>query len=300
MRRADAVRYRREGFSGQRLVVLPPAVVEMSRHHPLLAGLTPTDAGFFAQPKGHRVERSHGAAGHVLIVCLTGRGWFSTGKERRPRSVIAGDVLLLPANVMHGYGADDTKPWSIEWAHFVGSESPGWRAALGLSASDAIMSVGAWQVSEIRLGLVHAALERGHGLVDLLAAAAALRTSLSELVRRRSVGGAGETAQVAVARSIEHLRNRLDRPIQLAELAAEAGLSVSHYSMLFRTQTGFSPISYFLRMRIQRAAQLLDTTDLRIEDVSAKLGYADAFYFSRQFRRFMGSSPRGYRGIGKG
>jgi AraC-like DNA-binding protein len=300
MKPGKPIRYHPEGFSGQRLVVLPPAVVEEARRHPLLRGLLPTAAGFFAKARGHLVEREQGAPEHVLIVCLAGEGWYRLGKGRATWPVTAGDVLLLPPAISHAYGAGDATPWTIEWAHFAGEEVRAWRAALGLAENDGLVSVGAGQAGEIRLGRVHPLLEAGYGLPDLLAATAALRASMAELLRRRSVAGSAEPARIAVARSIERMRDRLDHPVQLAEIAAEAGLSVSHYSTLFRVQTGFSPIDYFLRMRMQQAAQLLDTTDMRVEEIGASLGYADPYYFSRQFRRFMRRSPRAYRAVRKG
>ena len=300
MKPDTVIRYRREGFSGQRLVVLPPAVVEEARRHPLLAGLLPTAAGFFARPLGHFVERSDGAPEHVLIVCLAGDGWFQLGEGAGVRPVSAGDVLLLPPDVSHAYGAGDEMPWTIEWAHFAGEEVQAWRAALGLAANDGLVGVGARQAGEIRLGRVHPLLEKGYGLPDLLAAAAALRASLAELLRHRSVAGSAEPARIAVARSIERMRERLDQPVQLAEIAAEAGLSVSHYSTLFRAQTGFSPIDYFLRMRMQQAAQLLDTTDLSVKAIAMQLGYEDPLYFSRLFRAVNEHSPIDYRKLRKG
>jgi len=169
-----------------------------------------------------------------------------------------------------------------------------------LEANEGLLSVGEGQAGEIRLGHVHPLLERGYGLPNLLAASAALRVSLAELLRRRSVAGSAEPARIAVAHSIERMRERLDQPMQLTEIAAEAGLSVSHYSTLFRAQTGFSPIDYFLRMRMQRAAQLLDTTEMRVSEIAASLGYDDPYYFSRQFRHFMRRSPRAYRAVRKG
>jgi AraC-like DNA-binding protein len=300
MASARRPRYRKEGFLGQRLVVLPPSVIEAGLRHPLLSGLLPTDAGFFPKARGHRVERPDGVTSHVLILCLAGKGWFRLGRDPRVRPVAEGDALLLPASTPHAYGAGDGAPWSIEWAHFAGREAPAWRTALGLASQDALVSVGAGQAAEIRLGRVHPHLERGHGLPDLLAAAAALRFSLAELVRRRSISGSGASARHAVARSIERMRDRLDQPPQLAEIAAESGLSVSHYSTLFRQQTGLSPIDYFLRIRLQRAALLLDTTDMRVQEIGASLGYDDAYYFSRQFKRFMSRSPRAYRAVRKG
>jgi len=298
MKSGSTIHYRAEGFSGQRLVVLPPAAVEIARRHPLLTGLLPTAAGFFGKARWHLVEREHGAPEHVLIVCLAGEGWFRFGKGIRP--VAAGEVLWLPPNVPHAYGAGEETPWSIEWAHFAGGEAAAWRTALGLEANEGLLSVGERQAGEIRLGHVHPLLEKGYGLPNLLAASASLRVSLAELLRRRSVNGSAEPARIAVAHSIERMRERLDQPMQLAEMAAEAGLSVSHYSTLFRAQTGFSPIDYFLRMRMQHAAQLLDTTEMRVAEIAASLGYDDPYYFSRRFRHFMRRSPRAYRAVRKG
>jgi YesN/AraC family two-component response regulator len=53
-------------------------------------------------------------------------------------------------------------------------------------------------------------------------------------------------------------------------------------------------------MKVQHACGLLDTSDLRIEEIAALIGYEDPFYFSRLFRRIMAKSPRDYRGAAKG
>ncbi len=88
--------------------------------------------------------------------------------------------------------------------------------------------------------------------------------------------------------------------MSLAELAAQAGMSVSHYSMLFRALTGYAPIDFLLRRRMQQGARLLDTTPLRVDEIAMRVGYTDAYYFSRLFKRFVGHSPRAYRAIKKG
>jgi transcriptional regulator GlxA family with amidase domain len=87
---------------------------------------------------------------------------------------------------------------------------------------------------------------------------------------------------------------------RLDELATAAGLSVAHYSMLFRRHTGFSPIDFLIRLRVRRACRLLDTTSLPIGEVGERAGYLDPYYFARCFRRVMGCSPRGYRKMTKG
>ena len=88
--------------------------------------------------------------------------------------------------------------------------------------------------------------------------------------------------------------------MSVGELAAMADLSVSHFCAFFKRVTGFAPIDYWLHMRVQRACELLDTTDQPIKRIAGEMGFSDALYFSRVFRQVHGLSPRAYRSIAKG
>lgn len=79
-----------------------------------------------------------------------------------------------------------------------------------------------------------------------------------------------------------------------------AGLSVSHFSDLFRDQTGQSPMSYFTQLKIRQACRFLDLTDKPVKVVAIETGYGDPYYFSRVFKKIMGLSPEKYRAIKKG
>ena len=94
---------------------------------------------------------------------------------------------------------------------------------------------------------------------------------------------------------IEYMKNNISSRLTVPEIAAEFAYSASHFQTLFRTKTGISPIDYFIHLKIQRACQLLALSDLRIKEVAAAVGYADAFYFSRLFHKIMGSSPVDYK-----
>jgi len=73
------------------------------------------------------------------------------------------------------------------------------------------------------------------------------------------------------------------------------GLSASRFAHRFRAETGYAPIDYLTRMRVQRACQLLLSTASPVRDVADRLGYRDPYYFSRVFRRVMGTPPSTYR-----
>jgi len=285
----------REGFPGQHLVVLPRPIIQQAQRSALLADLFPTAAGFFPKAPGHLVERERGLAECILIRVLSGAGWVRT---RQRHELSAGQWLLIPAGLPHAYGADDTTPWSIQWVHFQGRASAAFAALLGAENEVAVLAVPRSGAENLELARLYEGLEQGYTQANLLAAAAQLRLVLTELERAQRTGRP-TSASEAVTASLVWMTDNLAARADLGELAKAAGLSVPHYSELFRRATGYPPVEHFLRLKIQRACQLLDTTELRVSEVAAAVGWADPFYFSRFFRKITGQSPRAYRQVVK-
>ena len=98
-----------------------------------------------------------------------------------------------------------------------------------------------------------------------------------------------------IEQSIAYMLRHLDEPLQVATLAARAGISPSHFFALFKRQIGCAPIDYFIRLRMQHACRLLDETMLSVKEVAAVLGYDDQFYFSRVFKAVNNVPPSRYR-----
>jgi AraC-like DNA-binding protein len=98
-----------------------------------------------------------------------------------------------------------------------------------------------------------------------------------------------------MGKTLSHLDQHLAEPVTVRQLARMAGMSETTFMRRFRLVTGHSPIDYLIRLRIDRACELLQRDDLRITDVAFRSGFEDSNYFSRQFRRIMGCSPRDYR-----
>jgi AraC-like DNA-binding protein len=80
-----------------------------------------------------------------------------------------------------------------------------------------------------------------------------------------------------------------------AELARGLGMSLSTLHRRFKRATGTTLHAYTLQCRVTAARDLLGETDLPIKLIAARLGYRDAFFFSRQFRSLTGASPAAYR-----
>ncbi len=291
---------RGDGFAGQHFIVVPEPARRAASRHPLLRGLLVTDAGYFPRADGHRVDRAQGAPTHLVIACLKGSGWVRQGDGPQD-SLKAGDMVWLDAHAAHAYGASLRDPWTIAWAHFTGEEVPEWRKLLGWPGrGNQVGHLPAGRMAELKLDLVYRELEAGYAPPRLVAAAAALRCSFCKAARLWAEAGPALPAAQRVAALCEQLREDPRPARSLDELASSAGLSVPHFSQLFRRQTGHAPIDYLIRLRIQRACRLLDTTDETVAKIGAEAGYEDPYYFARSFRRVMGCSPRAYRRIVKG
>ena len=84
-------------------------------------------------------------------------------------------------------------------------------------------------------------------------------------------------------------------PVALEDIARAASVSVSECLRCFHAGLGTTPYRYLMDVRLERAARLLVETDLPVATVATRVGFRDASYFARQFRRCTGLSPRQYR-----
>ncbi len=98
-----------------------------------------------------------------------------------------------------------------------------------------------------------------------------------------------------IDQTIELMQKKTHTVVSLQEFATFAGLSISHFSAVFRQRTGYSPIEYFNHLKIQRACQYLLLTNMTVKETSTHLGIDDPYYFSRMFSKLMGISPLEYR-----
>ncbi|MFE3109610.1 GlxA family transcriptional regulator [Kitasatospora indigofera] len=90
-------------------------------------------------------------------------------------------------------------------------------------------------------------------------------------------------------------REHLDRPLPVAELAGRALMSRRSFARRFTAATGSTPHAWLLNQRLGRAEELLETTDLPIEEVARRVGYGSAAVLREQFVRRRGVPPRAYR-----
>ncbi len=92
-----------------------------------------------------------------------------------------------------------------------------------------------------------------------------------------------------------YLREHLERPLQVKQLAQQVSLSVSHFCRAFKDSFGTTPHIHIIRLRLERAKQLMLATQDPLSDIALRCGLADQAHLSKLFRRWMGETPNAWR-----
>lgn len=100
---------------------------------------------------------------------------------------------------------------------------------------------------------------------------------------------------LAIGRALAHMEENEYRALRLSELEEVSGMNRSTLNRHFNRALGQSPVEYHLRQRLKRAGEMLRTTNLPVTEIAFRCGFEDSNYFSRQFKKMMGTNPLSHR-----
>ena len=286
---------KREGFEGQRAIVLPRKILaKYCSANPLIAGAYITDVGYYPKAKYHYRERLHGCDQNILIYCQEGMGLVKI--KNHEYKIKPGNFLIIPSGVPHKYSADERSPWTIYWAHFRGNNT---KIIIKNFFKQNESYIGYVDYLESRIRLfeeMYSNFEMGYSNDNLCYANMCLPHFLSSFVYKENYNlSPRKQSKNQINQSINYMKQHIDEMLTLQAMAASINLSASHFSFVFKKSTGFPPIEYFNHLKVQKACQYLLFTDLRVKEIANNLGIEDPYYFSRMFTKVIGVSPGIYR-----
>lgn len=310
---------KKDGFQGERAVVLSPMLIKMEEEDELCRSLFVTDIGYYPMAEHHYCIRREGINQYVLIYCVDGSGFYIIDGKRY--EVKKNQFFVLPTGKSHEYGSSEGHTWTIYWVHFRGDHASVY-AEGAAKPQDINISLHS-RISD-RIGIfeeILSTLHFGEGLEDLRYASSLLHHFLASMrylsqFRRAKAGadypsraselavmGANHSKQPftsntsldIVEQAIHYMRENIERRITMDMVLTYVGYSQSHFSTVFKKKTGMSLLSYFNKLKIEYACKLLKTTDLKINQICYKVGIEDSLYFSRLFSKVMGMSPTKYK-----
>lgn len=114
-------------------------------------------------------------------------------------------------------------------------------------------------------------------------------------MRKPSPSLLGALARWQLQRAKEMMASNLAQRVSLVHIARHCEISPSHFSRAFKASTGLTPSGWLVRLRIDRAKDLLRESAASLAEVAAQCGFADQAHFTRTFSRYLGSSPGAWR-----
>jgi len=98
---------------------------------------------------------------------------------------------------------------------------------------------------------------------------------------------------------LEYFDTNYMKNISLDDMSRNMYISSVYISKVFKEKTGESPINYLINLRLEKAKDLLISTESPVKAIAQSVGYSDAYYFSKLFKKYYGNSPCKFRAINK-
>ncbi len=95
-----------------------------------------------------------------------------------------------------------------------------------------------------------------------------------------------------ISRAVRQLRENIDQPLRIENIARDLGMSVSGFHHHFKSVTSMSPLQFQKQLRLQEARRLMLGEDLDVASAGFRVGYDDPSYFSREYKKLFGAPPQ--------
>ncbi len=245
------------------------------------------DAYHFDWKKGRTFDE------YQVVYITRGRGVFEAKGVRR-QTIEEGDVFVLFPGVWHRYAPDPKTGWDEQWAGFNGPlterllRAPFFRQkkpVLRIGVDEALRQRFLALVDDIERDPAGTPFSSAGRLVEILGL---IQEKIQNVGANRRISGVIREAQNRILRQAAE-------PVSFALLARALGVSYTTFRRSFKQQTGVSPAQFRHTIRINRACDLLSSTDLTVTEVAAQTGYDTVYYFSRAFKKKTGQTPSAFR-----
>jgi AraC family transcriptional regulator of arabinose operon len=209
-----------------------------------------------------------------------------------------GQLVLMPEGVKQSYSIAEGEPYTKYWCHF--SAKIGDINVFKLLNLPFVCSV---QPDE-RVRMIFAELVQ-HANSDAVYAKLLAKAKLLELVsyyimllEENTISFSNPATMERLDDILTYIHANLDQDVSIQELAQRACLHPNYFIRMFKEQMGVPPIQYIMRLKIEKAKELLAQSSCSISEIAERVGFHDIFHFSKQFKKIAGLPPSDFRKYG--
>lgn len=218
--------------------------------------------------------------------------------EVRGESFVAreGEVILFRPSEKQKYAFYKCDDSETIWIHFTGS-----------GCEEYLRSMGLYELSHFAVGkdvsllrtldsmIMSNELRMAGNAPDGDICDAYLSLALSMMAKSFKLGKERVKRMGEISLAVDCMSRRYRESLSIEDYAVMCHMSISRFEHIFKQVTGTAPLEYILHIRTEHSKRLLETTDLQIQQIAEEVGFSDANYFSRAFKKRVGVSPAVYR-----
>lgn len=228
---------------------------------------------------------------YQLLYVPEGEGLFKS-EHVKETPIKEGDLFLLFPGERHSYHPLEQTGWKSYWIGFKGKNIDERVIAGFLTIEKPIYHVGySAEIIHLYKAAYNAAMEEKAYSQQLLAGIVNHLVGMMYSLERNIELSKAHLYIDLINRARLRIRESLESNITIQDIAEELGLSYSNFRKQFKLYTGLSPATYQQDLRLQRAKELLSTTDISIKEIAYRLNFDSPDYFSAKFKIKTGRKP---------
>ena len=247
------------------------------------------DGYYFDVDKGRELNE------YQLLYLTEGEGVFCS-THQKPVKIKEGDLFLLFPGEWHSYHPTSDIGWKSYWIGFRGKNMDDRVAAGFLGAEKPIYHIGfSSEIVRLYKSAYDAAVKEQAYSQQLLAGIVNHLIGMMYSLERNIELNKNYSHVNMVNRARLRIREALESSLTIQQIAEELGVSYSNFRKLFKEYTGLSPAIYQQDLKLQRAKELLSTTDMSVKEIAYMLNFDSPDYFSAKFKIKTGRKPSDMR-----
>ena len=246
---------------------------------------------------GYYFNTGHGRTlnEYQLLYIVEGSGVFQSAHVKLTE-LHAGDMFVLFPGEWHTYHPLKDTGWKSFWIGFKGKNMDDRVRAGFLAPEKPIYKVGfSEDIMRLYRDAYKTAVEELANSQQIMAGMVNYLIGLMYAFARNKKFTSNKLHVDVINRARLRIRKSLESGITIQQIADESGISYSNFRKLFKEYTGVAPALYQQELRIQRAKELLSTTDLSVKEIAYRLNFESSDYFSSKFKLKVGISPVEFR-----
>lgn len=250
-----------------------------------------TDIGYFPVVNFHWVNRPRGIEEHIICFCTKGKGYVEACGLKK--QINRFDYFIIPQNIAHSYYSSVEDPWGLYFIHFSGSKIETFisrKNRIGITLNQSSANV----IYNILYNCIYN-LKYDHSTKTLLFVNSSTNYIMEVLINQENTNIAYSKSDRIIFDFQNYIESNITNKIGIVDLVNNLNVSQAVLYQVVKSKFGCTPMQYVFNMKVDVAANLLQTTNKKVCVIANEVGFNDQYHFSKKFKQITKMSPLKYR-----